>query len=170
MLKRFEQLAMKKTLHILMIEDVADDAKLITHELRKAGLTFQIKRVASQEDFLHELQRRAPDVILSDHGLPSFDGFTALGIARERCPDTPFIFVTGLLGEAVAIQTFESGAADYVLKDRLSNLVPAIRRALRDAGDRHLRKQAEADRERLIKELQRALDRVDALRGFLLWP
>ena len=102
---------------------------MVNHELRRRGLNFRTKRVDSREVFLRELERDPPDVILSDHGLPSFDGFTALAIAREKCPDVPFIFVTDSLGEQLAIETFEHGATDYVLKRDLSKLAPAIRRA-----------------------------------------
>ena len=72
-------------------------------------------------------------MILSDHGLPTFNGFEALAVARKECPDVPFIFVTGLMGEEKAIETFERGAIDYVLKSRLSKLVPVVQRAVREA-------------------------------------
>src|SRR5258708_2768368 len=102
---------------------------MINHELRKGGVPFRAKRVETREAFMHELEHHTPDLILSDHGLPSFDGFTALAIARNKCPEVPFIFVTAAQGEQMAIETFESGAADYVLKHDLSRLVPAVRRA-----------------------------------------
>jgi PAS domain S-box-containing protein len=82
------------------------------------------------------LEKKPPDLILSDHGLPSFDGFAALQIAKEQCPDTPFIFVTNSRGEETAIETFESGATDYVLKNNLSKLAPAVHRALRESRER----------------------------------
>ncbi len=123
----------KNEVHILILEDVPADVVLINHELRRAHLPFRTKRVDTREDFLCQLEHHAPDVILSDHGLPAFDGFTALAIARDKCPDVPFIFVTSARGEQFTIQTFESGATDYVLKNKLSNLVPAIQRALREA-------------------------------------
>jgi PAS domain S-box-containing protein len=134
----------KKELSILMVEDVTADAVLINHELRRGGLSFRAKRVETREQFLHELQSHPPDIILSDHGLPHFDGFTALAIAKDKCPDVPFIFVTGSLGEEVAIETFKSGATDYVLKNRLStNLVSAVRQALHGSEERQQRRQAE---------------------------
>src|ERR1041384_8870093 len=117
---------MKKTIRILLIEDAAEDAELIKHALRQANLIFHCQRVDTRADFLRELGHHPPDVILSDHRLPNFDGFSALAVAKERCPDTPFIFVTGALGEEVAISSFQNGATDYVLKDRLSSLAPAI--------------------------------------------
>jgi PAS domain S-box-containing protein len=135
----------KKELRILVLEDVAADVVLISHELKAGGLAFQAKRVETRDDFVRELEHEPPDLILSDHGLPAFDGFSALNIARDRCPDTPFIFVTGSMGEELAIDSLRSGATDYVLKTRMSNLVPAVQRALRLAHERMKRKQAETE-------------------------
>lgn len=135
---------MRKELHILVIEDVAADVVLINHELRKGGLRFRAKRVETKDDFLRELEDHPPDVILSDHGLPQFDGFAALALARTRCPEVPFLFVTGSMGEQVAIESLKSGAADYLLKSRLDSLVPAVLRALRLAEERRRRLEAEA--------------------------
>src|SRR5439155_16700479 len=103
--------------------------------------TFQSKRVETRDEFMRELEHHPPDIILSDHGLPGFDGFTALAIARDRCPETPFIFVTGSMGEELAIDSLRSGATDYVLKTRISNLAPAIHRALGHAEERSRRRQ-----------------------------
>ncbi len=136
---------MKKELRILVLEDVAADVTLISHELRAGGLAFSTRTVDTRDEFLSELAQRPPDLILSDHGLPGFDGFTALAIARDRCPNTPFIFVTGTMGEELAIDSLRSGATDYVLKTRMSNLVPAVERALRLADERKKRLQAEKD-------------------------
>jgi PAS domain S-box-containing protein len=134
-----------KEIRILILEDVATDVVRINHVLRQARLNFRSKRVETKGDFLYELQHHTPDVILSDHGLPSFDGFTALAIARDRCPDVPFIFVTGSLGEQMAAEMFKSGAADYVLKDRLNDLVPAVQRALQEAEERAKDRQSDTD-------------------------
>jgi CheY-like chemotaxis protein len=134
-----------EVLNILMNEDVAADAELVKHELAKGGFNFHFKRVDTREEFEEEIKRRTPDVILSDHGLPAFDGFAAVALARERCPDVPFIFVTGASGEEITIEAFESGVTDYVLKDRLSRLVPVVRRAL---------KAAEATRRRRLVEIE----------------
>jgi CheY-like chemotaxis protein len=141
----------------LLIEDAPADVELLERELRKGGLEFRARQVDSREAFLHELQHDPPDVILSDHGLPSFDGFTALALTRDRCPEVPFIFVTNSLGEEKAIEAFESGADDCVLKGRLSKLVPAVHRALRKAEERRVWKLVEADRERIVSELHDAV-------------
>jgi PAS domain S-box-containing protein len=138
----------KNEISILYVEDVPADAALVNHELRKGGLLFRTKRVDSKNEFIRDLEENPPDVILSDHGLPNFDGFAALAVARAKCPDVPFIFVTSSLGEEFAIETFESGATDYVLKKNLSKLVPVVQRALREARERvRLREQEQALRE-----------------------
>ena len=93
-------------------------------------------------------QKNWPDLILSDFHLPNFDGLEALALAQAACPDTPFIFVSGAMGEEVAIDTVKRGATDYVLKDRLSRLGPAVQRALREAEERRERRQAVAASER----------------------
>jgi CheY-like chemotaxis protein len=158
---------MNEKTRILILEDDAADAVLINKALRDGGLDFSSKRVDTEAEFMHEIEAQMPDVILSDHGLPAFDGFAALSVAREHCPDVPFIFVTGALGEEVAISSFESGATDYVLKNRLSHLTPVVQRALREAGDRRSRKWLEVEREQLIKELKDALTQIKSLSGLL---
>jgi len=133
---------MNKELRILILEDVPTDTELVEYELRKAEISFTSKRVETREDFIKALEEYAPDLILSDHTLPSFDGMEALKIAKEKSPDVPFIFVTGSLGEEGAIETLKSGATDYVLKDNLSRLAPSVRRALREAEERREHKRA----------------------------
>lgn len=136
---------MSKEIRILILEDVPADVVRINHELRRGGLSFRSKRVETKADFLRELQHNPPDIILSDHGLPSFDGFTALAIAKDQCPDVPFIFVTGSLGEQGAVETLKSGATDYVLKNRPADLVPAVQRALREAEERAKRRESDTE-------------------------
>src|SRR5437763_8742429 len=126
-----------------MIEDEARDAELAEHTLRQGGFDFSFKRVDTENDFLREIEEFRPSVILSDHGLPAFDGFSALHLAQAKCPDVPFIFVTGSLGEEMAIKALKSGATDFVLKHHLTTLPPAVHRALRQAEFRVKRKQAE---------------------------
>ena len=88
-----------------MLEDMATDAELIERELRKEGLDFNTKLVATREAFVRELADFAPDLILADYSLPGFDGIEALSFARERCPEVPFVFVSGAIGEELAIET-----------------------------------------------------------------
>ena len=125
-----------KNLSILLLEDVVADAVLITHELEKGGVRATPKRVETREEFLRELEHK-PDVILSDHGLPTFDGFTALREVKRRCPDIPFIFVAQAAGPEEVIRSYKSGACAFILKSQISTqLVPAIRDALAKAGER----------------------------------
>ena len=126
-----------------MLEDDAADAELTRFALRKGGLQFSSSRAETKEQYLKELENRPPSLILSDYSLPGFDGHAALNIARHKCPETPFIFVTGTMGEEVAIKTLKSGATDYVLKTRLTRLLPAVNRALREAQQRSAHRRAE---------------------------
>lgn len=134
---------MKNQIRLLLLEDSGTDADLVQHALRQLGIPFSLHHVDTRNGFVQQLKKAPPDVILSDFSLPSLDGYTALELARERCPDVPFIFVTGTLGEEVAIETLKKGATDYVLKHRLSRLVPSVHRALREAKERTERKKAQ---------------------------
>ena len=134
---------MKRDIHILMLEDDSADAELTKFALRKGGLAFSLARAESKEQYIAALDERPPALILSDYSLPGFNGHDALEIAKEKCPEVPFIFVTGTMGEEVAIETLKSGATDYVLKTRLSRLMPAVTRALREAHDRSEHRRAE---------------------------
>ncbi len=136
---------MSKELHILILEDVATDAELIERELHKAGVAFVSKRVEIREAFQKELTDFVPDIILADYSLPQFDGLSALAIAKEQCPDVPFILVSGAIGEELAIEAIKSGATDYVLKQRLSRLGHTVHRALREVEERAERKRAEEE-------------------------
>ena len=134
---------MSDKLKILILEDVPTDAELMVEELAEAGMSFVSKRVATKASFVNAISDFAPDIILSDYSLPSFDGLSALKVARERCPDVPFIFVSGALGEEKAIDLLKKGATDYVLKNRLSRLEPAVSRALHEVAERRERERAE---------------------------
>lgn len=139
-----------------MLEDDATDAELTRHTLRKGGFHFVLTRVETEDDYIRQLDEDPPDLILSDYSLPGFDGYAALNIAKDKCAATPFIFVTGTMGEEVAIETLKNGATDYVLKTRLGRLVPAVHRALREAEERAERRRAE-ERLRASHEQLRAL-------------
>lgn len=151
---------MPRDLRILLLEDSEPHAELIELMLREGGMDFTAVRADSKEGFQAELEARLPDLILSDYALPSFDGWEALSMARHRAPDVPFIFVTGTLGEEVAIETLKSGATDYVLKTRLSRLVPAVERALREAEERRQRKRA-------VEKLRQSHQQLRALTAHL---
>jgi signal transduction histidine kinase len=145
---------MKKHIHILMAEDDEADAELEQHTLRRGGIRFSLTRVQTEADFSRELARNPPDLILSDYSMPNFDGYAALNIAQRQRPETPFIFVTGTMGEEVAIETLKNGATDYVLKTRLARLTPAVIRAMREAQERHDRLLAEVQLRESHKQLR----------------
>jgi PAS domain S-box-containing protein len=134
---------MNKERRILILEDSPTDAELSERELQKAGVEFIARRVKTKDEFIRELETFAPDLILADYRLPTFDGLAALAVARKKFPDLPFIIVTGTLGEERAIDSLLSGATDYVLKERLSRLGPAANRALAEAEERKKLRQAE---------------------------
>lgn len=144
----------RRKLRILMVEDEESDAQLAEHVLRQGGFTFAFKRVDSEDTFIRELKEFRPSVILADQCLCSLDGFSALSIARGVCPDVPFIFVTGSLGEEMATKALKSGAADFVLKHRIAALPAALHRALREAHSQLRHKKAEEEVHRLNEELE----------------
>ena len=152
--------AVKDEIRILLLEDSASDEELIRRALKRGGLVFDCRRVDTRAAFVHHLVKSPPEVILSDFALPGFDGMEALKIASEKCPDIPFIFVTGTLGEELAIETLKKGATDYVLKHRLSRLVPSIHRALREARER-------TERKRTQQQLKESHDQLRSLSIYL---
>ena len=129
-------------LRILSLEDDPNDTELIQAALEAEGLTCKMVRVDTQAAFRAYLEKGEIDLILADYTLPSFDGLSALRLAMSTLPEAPFIFVSGTLGEEVAIEALQIGATDYVLKTRLSRLAPSVLRALREASGRAERRQA----------------------------
>lgn len=135
---------MRQRLRILHLEDDPIDAELVQATLVREGIEGDLQVVATRTDFVATLEQGGIDLILADFALPTFDGMSALTIVRERYPDLPFVFVSGRLGEEAAIESLRSGATDYVLKNRLARLAPAVRRALSEAEERvELRKAEE---------------------------
>ena len=147
-------------LNILHIEDSEADSLLIQQLLVHEGLNCQLDRVETREQLEGALRRSAFDLILADCKLPRFSGLEALSLARSLYPDIPFVFVSGTIGEDTAIESLRNGATDYVLKDRLSRLVPAVMRALTDAKNRANFEQME----RRLREAQR-LEAIGTLAG-----
>ncbi len=134
---------MHTPLKILHLEDSILDAELISETLAQEGVACESVRVDNRQDFIKALDQGGFDMILADYSLPSFDGVSALTLAKERCPDVPFIFVSATLGEELAVETLKGGALDYVLKQRLGRLVPSLSRALREVEERRERMRAE---------------------------
>jgi PAS domain S-box-containing protein len=137
-------LAPGRPVRILHLEDSALDADLVGAFLAAEGLDCRITRVWTREDFSAALDAEPPDLILADHSLPAFDGESALAIAREQAADVPFVFVSGTLGEEVAVEALRHGATDYVVKQRLERLPRVVRRALAESEERRERRRAEA--------------------------
>ena len=127
---------MKSPLRILHLEDDPRDAELVQETLAAEGILSELVRVESEADFVASLELNAFDLIFADYTLPSFDGISALKIARRSSPQVPFIFVSGTLGEEVAIEALKVGATDYVFKTRLARIAPSVQRALRESHER----------------------------------
>ena len=145
---------MAKGLRILYLEDDDFDAELVRETLHVSGLPVELVRVVSRDEYEAALGAGGFQMILADYRVPSFHGLEALESARATCPDVPFLFVSGAIGEQRAIEALHLGATDYVLKDCLDRLVPAVRRAQDESEERARRRQAEAD----LKELNRTLE------------
>jgi len=148
-----------KAIRVIILEDNPNDADLIQFELEEAGIVFTADVVMDKKDYLHALENDSPDIILSDYDLPTYTGALALAEAKQKCPDVPFILVTGAVREERAIEILTSGAKDYVMKTGLHRLAPAIKRALAEADEHRARKQAEenlrkakVDLEHLVEE------------------
>jgi PAS domain S-box-containing protein len=142
-------------LNILHLEDNPQDAELVDATLAADGINAHIVRVDSRPGFAAALGSARFDVILADYNLPTFDGRAAQVMASELRPNTPFIFLSGSIGEELAIDRLKAGATDYVLKDRMARLPSAVRRALAESEERADRQRAEGDVRRLNAELER---------------
>jgi PAS domain S-box-containing protein len=143
---------------ILMLEDSVLDADLTLSRLTKAGLPFTATRVDTRAAFEAAVTNGRYDIILSDYALPDFDGLRALEFAKQHCPDTPFIIVSGVLGEEVAIEALHLGATDYVLKTRMGRLAPSVERAINESRSRTQRQRSEAELRRLQELSRRILE------------
>jgi len=132
------------SLRVLIAEDSEDDALLIVRELRRGGYLPLMHRVDSADDMKAALEAQEWDLIITDHNMPSFDSTDALQLAREYDPNVPFILVSGSIGEEIAVDAMKAGAHDYVMKDNLTRLLPAIQRELREAENRRAHQEAQA--------------------------
>jgi len=126
-------------LKVLLLEDHPTDAELILHQLRRAGYEPEWKRVETEPDYLTQLEQ-GWEIILADYNLPDFDGLRALELLRERGLDIPFIIVSSAIGEDKAVAAMKNGASDYVMKDKLARLGPAVERGLQEAALRREKK------------------------------
>ncbi|MGN2251777.1 PAS domain-containing protein [Frateuria sp. GZRe12] len=153
-------------IRILLLEDSALDAELVTSQLGAAGLRYTLHRVWNREQFLQALDDR-PDVILADHVLPQFDGDSALALAQERTPETPFIFVSGTLTEELAVQALKRGATDYVVKQRLHRLPEAVRRAITETRERQALRATEVELHQSRNRLRQIADALPVLIAYV---
>jgi|GEM_PF-4185981 len=122
---------MEDVIKILILEDYADDAELMKRQISKAGVKYQYLVVQTRKEFMTALQEFKPNVILSDYNLPTFNGMQALMMRHDLAPTTPFILVTSSLNEDTAVECMKAGADDYVIKQNLTRLVPAIQAAIK---------------------------------------
>ena len=156
-------------IRVLLVEDSQDDADLLIWELRRGGYDPQSRRVASEAEFVAALDSQDWDVILCDYTMPGFSGTDALALVHQRGLDIPFIFVSGTISEEMAVAAMRAGAHDYIVKDRMKRLVPAVERELRDAAARREqardRAQRAAAERRFSQVLAMAPDAIVAADG-----
>lgn len=151
---------MERRIRFLILEDNASDLELTRRELRKTDPNYMVEWARDKETFLQALNGCLPDLVLLDYSVPGFDGLSALALARQRFPDIPAIVVSGAIGEEAAIETLKAGATDYVLKQRLGRLGPAIGRALTEARQLAARKEVERENRRQREWLRVTLDSI----------
>jgi two-component system, cell cycle sensor histidine kinase and response regulator CckA len=134
---------MTGVLHVLLVEDSATDAKLVLRELQRMGHPIESECVETADAMRAALERKRWNLVISDWSMPKFTAPAALAIVKEKGLDLPFIIVSGTIGEESAVDAMRTGAHDYVLKDKLGRLTPAIERELRECEERKARRQAE---------------------------
>jgi len=132
-----------RLLKVLIADDSEDDALLLTRQLKKGGLTCQYERVDTAEEMRASLLKQRWDLVVTDHNMPAFSSAEALQLVKAIQPDTPVIVVSGAITDDVAVNSMKAGAQDYIMKDNLARLVPAVERELREVEHRHARKEAE---------------------------
>ena len=148
-----------RPLHLLVVEDCEDDAVLLVRHLTRGGFAVDWLRVQDEEALAIALEQPW-ELVVSDYTMPGFSGVRALKLVRERDPDLPLIFLSGTLGEAVAVEAMRAGAQDYVMKDNLARLIPAIDRELREARLRRERRRAEQTLRKLSQAVNQAADAI----------
>jgi two-component sensor histidine kinase len=149
-----------RTLRILLLEDSALDAELVT-EVLTAAFKASVHRVVLEQEFRIAIEDESWDLVLADYVLPGFDGLNALDLVRQLRPSLPFVFVSGALGEEVAVEALKRGATDYVLKDKIERLPGTILRALAEAHERAERRQAQEALRKMLDERTALLHELD---------
>nr|WP_043817338.1 hybrid sensor histidine kinase/response regulator [Deinococcus maricopensis] len=161
----YKALSELSVLNVLHLEDNELDHELVRATLEDGTLPWdaQIIRVDDEAGLRDALQTFAPHIVISDYSLPTYDGLSAFELVSASHPHLPFIIVTGAMGEEVAVDTLRRGVTDYVLKQRLERLVPAVTRALAETAERQRRERAEAEIRALNLTLQMRLEEVERL-------
>ncbi len=140
---------MKSRLRVLLIEDSEDDTFLLLRALKKGGIEPYYKVVDSESAMETALMEETWDMVITDHSLPGFTSFRVLELSHQYAPDLPVIIVSGLIGEDVAVSAMKAGAQDYIMKDNLNRLIPAIQREMREVSVRLAKKRAESTLEHM---------------------
>jgi PAS domain S-box-containing protein len=154
---------METPLKILIVEDSEDDLFLLLHELRKGGYSPEYLSVCSAEPMKRALAEREWDIVTSDYNMPGFSALAALDILKNSGIDLPFIVISGKIGEDQAVAAMKAGAHDYVMKQNLSRLVPAIEREIRESGERRMRREAEVALKRQFAQFRTIFDAMTAI-------
>lgn len=156
----------KPPLRCLLVEDSEDDAQLVLQRLRSGGFDVKAERVDSAEAMRAALQRQPWDAVISDYRMPGFSGLDALALTKAHDQDMPFILISGHMGEELAVEAMRAGAGDYLTKDHLQRLAPAVQRELHEAATRRAHRQAEAALR--LSEARHAAILMSALDGYWL--
>lgn len=164
--KGMAQNGSQRTLRVLLVEDSAPDATIIVRAIERGGFRVHSHRVQTREEMTSALDHETWDLILADHAMPGFSAPEALQLLQTRGLDTPFIIVSGYINEDTAVEAMRAGAHDYIMKDRLARLLPAIERELREAKTRALNRESQAQLKRAQEELEaRVESRTAALKA-----
>lgn len=147
---------MSKKLKVLLIEDSEDDAVLVKRELKKNGYEPYIQRIETSQDMKKNLKEKSWDIVISDYVMPRFSGIDAIKQFKKTKSDIPFIVVSGKIGEDTAVESMKAGADDYIMKNNLSRLGPAIKRELNDYKVRQERKKVKKDLKKSLEDLEEA--------------
>lgn len=154
---------MSEQIHLLIVEDSEEDALLLLHELKRGGIDPVYERADTAEKYQQILQSGQWDIVIADYRLPGFSALAALEILNASGLDLPFIIISGKIGEDLAVAAMKAGANDYVMKNNLSRLVPAIQRELRDAQERRGRREAQEALKNQFRQISTIFDSLNAL-------
>lgn len=156
----FHMTTSKKTIKLLLVDDSVDDRDLILMNLRRGGYRPDVTCVDTKKEFIGALEEKSWDLIICDYSMPGFDGLAALSILKDKNLDIPFILVSGAIGEELAVKAMKAGANDYLMKDSLQRLLPAIERELKEAELRKKHREAQRERDRLLSVIQNSLNEI----------